>query len=560
MSAEVFRMLWVVAVPALFGEVFWFGEYGGVNEKQDNMVWAVFLMTVTFLIAGAFAMDHGYILTSVKKLLGIAESYTAFDADIIMHINAVFLVLQQLGVGPEKGFGIVDASAVWDDFLPGDERAKTIASYMGAKVRLAFDPPQSSTAMPNTFGSRLKHAWNAFLNRDPPRMYGGGYSYRPDRPRLNRTTDRTILTAIYARMAQDATAITINHVRLDKNDRFDAVLDSGLNSCLNLSANKDQTGRTLRYDMYLSLLDEGVIAIVPVDIDEDPVTGETEIRSMRVGKVKEWYPDDVRVELYNDRTGQKEEVILPKEQVAIVENPFYSVMNEPNSTVQRLISKLRIMDAVDEQAGSGKLDLIIQLPYTVKSPARKEQAQERRKTLEEQLAGSRYGIGYIDATEHITQLNRSLENNLLKSIEYLTNMAYSQLGLTPEIMNGTADDTVMTNYENRVIEPLVAAVVDELKRKFLSREDLKAKQSIMYFRDPFKLAPVSMVAEMADKFTRNEIMTSNEFRQVIGMKPSKDPKADQLLNKNLSPNAEQAAQIGSDPRHKRARGCGADGK
>lgn len=401
--------------------------------------------------------------------------------------------------------------------------------------------------MPNTFGSRLKHAWNAFLNRDPPRVYGGGYSYRPDRPRLNRTTDRTILTAIYARMAQDATAITINHVRLDENDRFDAVLDSGLNSCLNLSANKDQTGRALRYDIYLSLLDEGVIAIVPVDIDEDPVTGETEIRSMRVGKVKEWYPDNVRVELYNDRTGQKEEVILPKERVAIVENPFYSVMNEPNSTVQRLISKLRIMDAVDEQAGSGKLDLIIQLPYAVKSPARKEQAQERRKTLEEQLAGSRYGIGYIDATEHITQLNRSLENNLLKSIEYLTNMAYSQLGLTPEIMNGTADDTVMTNYENRVIEPLVAAVVDEMKRKFLSREDLKAKQSIMYFRDPFKLAPVSMVAEMADKFTRNEIMTSNEFRQVIGMKPSKDPKADQLLNKNLSPNAGQAAQIGSDP-------------
>ena len=244
-----------------------------------------------------------------------------------------------------------------------------------------------------SFGSRLKHAWNAFLNRDPPRVYGGGYSYRPDRPRLNRTTDRTILTAIYARMAQDATAITINHVRLDKNDRFDAVLDSGLNSCLNLSANKDQTGRALRYDTYLSLLDEGVIAIVPVDIDEDPVTGETEILSMRVGKVKEWYPDDVRVELYNDRTGQKEEVILPKEQVAIVENPFYSVMNEPNSTVQRLISKLRIMDAVDEQAGSGKLDLIIQLPYTVKSPARKEQAQERRRTLEEQLAGSRIGIG-----------------------------------------------------------------------------------------------------------------------------------------------------------------------
>lgn len=397
------------------------------------------------------------------------------------------------------------------------------------------------------FGSRLKHAWNAFLNRDPPRLYGGGYSYRPDRPRLNRGSDRTILTAIYARIAQDAAAITINHVRLDENGRFDAVLDSGLDSCLNLSANKDQTGRALRYDMFLSLLDEGAIAVVPVDIDEDPETGKMDIQSLRVGRIKEWYPDDVRVELYNDATGQKEEVTLPKAMTAIVENPFYAVMNEPNSTVQRLLSKLRIMDAVDEQAGNGKLDLIIQLPYVVRGEQRKQQAQERRKMLEEQLTGSRYGIGYVDATEHITQLNRSLENNLLKSVEYLTNMAYSQLGITPEIMNGTADDVAMTNYENRTIEPLVAAVVDELKRKFLTAEDRKAQQSVMYFRDPFKLAPVSMVAEMADKFTRNEIMTSNEFRQVIGMKPSKDPKADQLLNKNLSASAEEQAMIRKAP-------------
>ena len=394
-----------------------------------------------------------------------------------------------------------------------------------------------------TFGSRLRHAWNAFLNRDPPgKSYYGGYSYRPDRVRLNRGNDRTILTAILSRIAMDAASITINHVRLDETGRYSETVDSGLNSCLNLSANKDQTGRALRYDMFLSVLDEGVIALVPVDVDVDTRTGEESIESMRVGKVKEWYPDDVRLELYNDRTGQREEITLPKSRVALIENPFYAVMNEPNGTIQRLIRKLNLMDIIDEQVGSGKLDLIIQLPYVVRSDQQKRRADERRAEIERQLAGSKYGIAYTDGTEHITQLNRSLENNLLKSVEYLTNMAYSQLGITPEIMNGTADDKVMTNYENRTIEPLVAAAVDEMRRKFLTKEQREEdRESILFFRDPFKLAPVSMVAEMADKFTRNEIMTSNEFRQVIGMKPSKDPKADELRNSNISASKEEIA-------------------
>ena len=399
--------------------------------------------------------------------------------------------------------------------------------------------------MAQSIGSRLKRAWNAFTNRDPPgrSYYDGGYSYRPDRVRLNRGNDRTILTAIYTRIAMDAASITINHVRLDENNRFDEVVDSGLNSCLNLSGNKDQTGRALRYDMFLSVLDEGVVGLVPVDVDTDPETGKVSIESMRVGKIKEWYPDHVRLEVYNDRTGQREEIVLPKSGVAIIENPFYAVMNEPNGTIQRLIRKLNLMDVIDEQVGSGKLDLIIQLPYVVRSDQQKKRADERREEVERQLSGSKYGIAYTDGTERITQLNRSLENNLLKTVEYLTNMAYSQLGITPDIMNGTANDTVMTNYENRTIEPLVAAAVDELKRKFLTKEARDRGESIMYFRDPFKLAPVSMVAEMADKFTRNEIMTSNEFRQVIGMKPSKDPKADRLENSNISrPNEEDGVQ------------------
>ena len=403
--------------------------------------------------------------------------------------------------------------------------------------------------MAQSIGSRLKRAWNAFTNRDPPgkNYYGGGYSYRPDRVRLNRGNDRTILTAIYTRIAMDASSITINHVRLDDNDRFDEVVDSGLNSCLNLSGNIDQTGRALRYDLFLSMLDEGVVALVPVEMDIDTETGAPEIESMRVGKIKEWYPDNVRVELYNDRSGQKEEVVLPKERVAIVENPFYAVMNEPNGTVQRLMRKLNLMDVIDEQVGSGKLDLIIQLPYIVKSDARRKQAMERRQEIQDQLAESKYGIAYTDCTEHITQLNRSLENNLLKTVEYLTNMAYSQLGITPEIMNGTADETAMNNYEQRTIEPIVAAAVDEMKRKFLSDQQRADHESLMFFRDPFKLAPVSTVAEMADKFTRNEIMTSNEFRQIIGMKPSKDPNADKLRNANISqPNEGDAPTTPAD--------------
>lgn len=384
-------------------------------------------------------------------------------------------------------------------------------------------------------GSRLKDAWNAFLNRDPPGgYYGSGYSYRPDRVRLHRANDRTILTAIYNRIAMDAATISIDHVKLDENGRFDETMDSGLEKCLSLSANKDQTGRAMRFDLFLSMMDEGVAALVPVDVEMDPTAGTYDICSMRVGRVVEWYPDDVRVELYNDRTGRKEELVLPKKVVALVENPFYAVMNEPNSTVQRLIRKLNLMDAIDEQAGSGKLDLIIQLPYVVRGEARKRQAAERREEVEAQLAGSKYGIAYTDGTERITQLNRSLENNLLKTIEYLTNMAYSQLGITPEIMNGTASDAVMTNYQNRTIEPLVSAVVDELRRKFLTDEARSTGESVMCFSDPFRLAPVGTVAEMADKFTRNEIMTSNEFRQVIGLKPSKDPKADRLENKNLN--------------------------
>ena len=399
--------------------------------------------------------------------------------------------------------------------------------------------------MATDIGSRLKRAWNAFTNRDPPgrNYYGGGYSYRPDRVRLNRANDRTILTAIYTRIAMDAASITINHVRLDENGRYDETVDSGLNLCLNLSGNKDQTGRALRYDLFLSMLDEGCVALVPIDTSYDPKTGRTKIESMRVGKVLEWYPDNVRLEVYNDHTGQKEEITLPKDKVALVENPFYAVMNEPNGTIQRLVRKLNLMDVIDEQVGSGKLDLIIQLPYVVRSDQQKKRADERRAEVERQLSGSKYGIAYTDGTEHITQLNRSLENNLLKTVEYLTNMAYSQLGITPEIMNGTASDAVMTNYENRTIEPIVAAAVDEIRRKFLTENDRANGESVMYFRDPFKLTPVSQVAEMADKFTRNEIMTSNEFRQAIGMKPSKDPKADELRNSNISQsNAEIAAQ------------------
>ena len=403
------------------------------------------------------------------------------------------------------------------------------------------------------FGSRVKRAWNAFLNRDPPQYnnytYYGGYSYRPFYERRGSAADHTIVTAIMNRIAVDASSITIQHVKLDDNDRFDETVKSDLNSCLNLSANIDQTGRAFIEDIVLSMLEEGVVAVVPVDTDVDPkITESYKIYSMRVGKITEWFPNHVRVRLYNDRTGEKEEITLPKKMVAIVTNPFYSVMNEPNSTMQRLIHKLNLLDVVDEQASSGKLDLIIQLPYVVKNDLRRQQAEERRKQIEDQLMGSKYGIAYTDGTERITQLNRSLDNNLLTQVEYLTNMAYSQLGITQEIMNGTADEAAMTNYYSRVIEPIVSAIVDEFKRKFLTKTARSQKQSIVFYRDPFKLVPIGTVADMADKFTRNEIMSSNEFRQVIGLKPSKDPAADELRNKNLNqtPGQQEAMAAGKE--------------
>lgn len=388
-------------------------------------------------------------------------------------------------------------------------------------------------------GSRVKRAWNAFLNRDPPSdrnySYYGGYSYRPFYDRKGRAIDKTIITAILSRIAVDASSITIQHVKLDENGRYNETINSDLNACFNLSANIDQTGRAFIQDIVLSMLEEGVVAVVPVDTDLNPMTTDSyKIYSMRVGTIMEWFPNHVRVRLYNDRTGEKEEITLPKRMVAIVTNPFYAVMNEPNGTMQRLIRKLNLLDAVDEQSSSGKLDLIIQLPYVIKNDLRRQQAEERRKQIENQLTGSKYGIAYTDGTERITQLNRSLDNNLLAQVEYLTNMAYSQLTITQEIMNGTADETAMTNYYSRTIEPIVSAIVDEFKRKFLTKTARSQNQSIVFFRDPFKLVPIGTVADMADKFTRNEIMSSNEFRQVIGLKPSKDPAADELRNKNLN--------------------------
>lgn len=402
-------------------------------------------------------------------------------------------------------------------------------------------------------GSRVKRAWNAFLNRDPPSdknySYYGGYSYRPFYDRKGRAIDKTIITAILSRIAVDASSITIQHVKLDENGRYDETVNSDLNACFNLSANIDQTGRAFIQDIVLSMLEEGVVAVVPVDTDLNPMTTDSyKIYSMRVGTIMEWFPNHVRVRLYNDRTGEKEEITLPKRMVAIVTNPFYAVMNEPNGTMQRLIRKLNLLDAVDEQSSSGKLDLIIQLPYVIKNDLRRQQAEERRKQIEDQLTGSKYGIAYTDGTERITQLNRSLDNNLLAQVEYLTNMAYSQLTITQEIMNGTADETAMTNYYSRTIEPIVSAIVDEFKRKFLTKTARSQNQSIVFFRDPFKLVPIGTVADMADKFTRNEIMSSNEFRQVIGLKPSKDPAADELRNKNLNqtPGQEEAMAAGKE--------------
>lgn len=395
-----------------------------------------------------------------------------------------------------------------------------------------------------TIGSRLKHAFNAFMNRDPTNYsynIGTSYSYRPDRPRLTRGNERSIVTSIFNRIALDVAAIDVKHCLLDDNGRFKSVKESGLNTCLNLEANIDQTGRAFIQDVVMSMLDEGCVAIVPVDTTLNPVdTTGFDILSMRTGKILEWYKAHVKVRVYNERTGNKEDIILAKRAIGIVENPLYAVINEQNSTMQRLIRKLSLLDIVDEQSGSGKLDMIIQLPYTIKTPAKREYAEQRRKDLEMQLSGSKYGIAYADGTEKITQLNRPLENNLLRQIEYLTDMVYSQLGITKEVMDGTANEQTMQNYMVQCIEPIISAIVDEMKRKFLSKTARTRLQTIMFFRDPFKLVTVNNMAELADKLTRNEVFTSNEIRQKMGMPPSDDPKADQLVNSNISqPNDQQ---------------------
>ena len=402
--------------------------------------------------------------------------------------------------------------------------------------------------METNFGSRLKHAWNAFMNRDPTSYYtnagGNYYVHRPDRIRLTRGNERSIVTSIYNRIGLDVASIDINHCRLDDDDRFVEIIESGLNSCLNIEANVDQTGRALKQDIVMSMLDEGVVAIVPIDTTMNPsVTGSYDILSMRTGKILEWYPAHVKVKIYNEKKGYYEELILPKNTVGIVENPFYSIMNEPNSTLQRLIRKLNLLDVIDDQSGSGKLDLIIQLPYSIRSQARRQQADERRDQIESQLTNSKYGIAYADATERITQLNRSVDNNLMSQIEYLTSMLYSQLGITQSILDGTADEQTQLNYLTHTVEPILSVIVDEMKRKFLTKTARSQKQTITYFRDPFKLVPVNNIAEIADKFTRNEILTSNEIRQKIGMKPSDDPKADQLVNSNISQSKDSVESI-----------------
>jgi hypothetical protein len=391
--------------------------------------------------------------------------------------------------------------------------------------------------MEMSFGSRLKHAWNAFTGNIQMnyRDLGMSYPYRADRPRMSRGNERSIVTSVYNRIALDVAALNVQHVRLDENGRFLSVIDDGLNNCLTLEANVDQTARSFIQDVVISMFDEGSVAIVPVDTTTDPnVSGSYDIQSLRVGQILDWYPQYIRTRVYNEQTGRKEDIVVPKSAVAIIENPLYAVINEPNSTMQRLIRKLNLLDVIDEQSGSGKLDLIIQLPYVIKTEARRQQAENRRKDIESQLSGSKYGIAYTDGTEHITQLNRSVNNNLMSQIEYLTSMLYSQLGITQSILDGTADEKTMLNYNNRTIEPIISAIVDEMKRKFLTKTARSQRQSISFFRDPLKLVPVNEIAEIADKFTRNEIMTSNEIRQVVGMKPSDDPRADELRNKNLS--------------------------
>lgn len=387
--------------------------------------------------------------------------------------------------------------------------------------------------------NRFQKAWNAFLGRDPTYFpagigYGGTYD-RPDKNKLSYGNEKSIVSSIYNQIAMDCAEIDIKHIKTDKDGRYVEDIDSGLNNCLTLSANIDQTGRQLRQDIVMSMCDEGCVAVVPVDTTDNPdTTNSYDILTLRVGRIVQWFPAHIKVELYNERIGKKEEIIVAKDDAAIIENPFYAVMNEPNSTLKRLIRKINLLDVVDEQSGAGKLDLIIQLPYTIKGETRRQQANERVKTIEAQLAGSKYGIAYADATEHITQLNRSVDNNLMNQVQYLTSMLYSQLGLTETIFNGTADEQTMLNYYNRTIEPILSAITDELRRKFLTKTARTQGQDIRFFRNPFKLVPTSQVPEIADKLTRNEVMSSNEVRDIIGLKPSSDPKADQLINANLN--------------------------
>lgn len=401
--------------------------------------------------------------------------------------------------------------------------------------------------MSETIGSRFKNAWNAFFNRDPTPIFdnsGNSSSYRPDRYRPTRGNERSIITAINNRIAIDVAAIPIRHIKLDEDGGYLNTIESGLNNCLNLEANIDQTGRAFLQDVVLSMLDEGCVALVPTVTDVNPdYTDSYDIYEIRTGKITEWYPKQVKVEVYNDNSGRKQQILRPKRKVAIIENPMYSVMNEPNSTMQRLIRKLKLLDAVDEQSSSGKLDLIIQLPYVVKTETRRQQAENRRKEIEEQLTGSKYGIAYTDGTERITQLNRAVENNLLKQVEYLTSMLFSQLGITQTILDGTADEKTILNYRNRIIEPILSAIVDTMKVRFITKTARTQGQSISFFMEPFKLVPVSEIAEIADKFTRNEIMTSNEIRQIVGMKPSSAPQADELRNKNLNRSAEETPKV-----------------
>lgn len=415
--------------------------------------------------------------------------------------------------------------------------------------------------MRDSIGSRLKHAWNAFFNKDPtPTNWdrGSAYAYRPDRPRLTRGNERSIVTAVYNRIALDVSALIMKHCYLDVNGRYSKDADSKLNRCLTIEANIDQTARAFKQDIVMSMLDEGCVAVVPVDTTFNPkVTGSYDIDTMRTGKILEWRPTAIKVRVYNEQTGEKEDIVVPKSVAAIIENPLYAVINEPNSTMQRLIRKLNLLDSIDEQSGSGKLDLIIQLPYIIKTDARRKQAEDRRKDIEMQLSGSKYGIAYTDGTERITQLNRPVENNLMKQIEYLTSMLFSQLGITQSILDGSADEKTMLNYNNRTVEPIASAIVDEMKRKFLTKTAISQNQTIMYFMDPFKLVPVSNLADIADKFTRNEILSSNEVRQIIGMKPSEDPKADQLINKNIAQpnNGEEVPSNGEEAGYKQTDGA-----